>query len=179
MNSFTGSYWWHIIMYLILGGSFVYSLLVESRRSTGLPFERRRPTSCSLPQVNKKLSNIFKNEECYEILILVHIMPIYRRHFLQHCSKYASDYILVSRFEMSIENIQRFDQKQMSDQVLNSVDTKLTRKLRCNILGGVCVVLGWRQAWRYSGKGLLAEEPSFSSSSSLSGEAAPSLSVLK
>ena len=38
MNSFTGSYWWHIIMYLILGGSFVYSLLVESRRSTGLPF---------------------------------------------------------------------------------------------------------------------------------------------
>ena len=41
------------------------------------------------------------------------------------------------------------------------------------------MVLGWRQAWRYSGKGLLAEEPSFSSASSLSGEAAPSLSVLK
>ena len=50
MNSFTGtgSYWWHIIMYLILGGSFVYSLLVESKRSTGVPFERRRPTSRSL-----------------------------------------------------------------------------------------------------------------------------------
>ena len=60
MNSFTGSYWWHIIMYLILGGSFVYYLLVESKQSTDFPFERHRPTSRSLAQVKRSYLTSFK-----------------------------------------------------------------------------------------------------------------------
>ena len=59
-------------MYLILGGSFVYYLLVESRQSTDFPLERHRPTSRSLAQVKRSYLTSLKNEECYDILILVH-----------------------------------------------------------------------------------------------------------